>query len=83
MWRFMAPGELLEQVLGTWLPLLSAADPDLLHACNLVLLRPRPPTPGRLVYLGPSRLILPYLGSLGFVPPPMENPADFCMDVIR
>jgi hypothetical protein len=30
---------------------------------------------GRLVFLGPSRLALPYFESLGFALPPNENPA--------
>ncbi|KAK9803611.1 hypothetical protein WJX72_004863 [[Myrmecia] bisecta] len=37
---------------------------------------------GRTVFLGPSRAALPYFQSLGFVLPPNENPADFCLDVI-
>lgn len=30
---------------------------------------------GRMVYLGPSRLALPYFDTLGFSVPPHENPA--------
>lgn len=37
---------------------------------------------GRLAYLGPSRLALPYLESAGFQLPPNENPADFALDVL-
>ncbi|PRW59962.1 white-brown complex 30 [Chlorella sorokiniana] len=37
---------------------------------------------GRMVYLGPSRLALPYFETIGFTLPPNENPADFAMDVI-
>jgi len=37
---------------------------------------------GKLAYLGPSRLALPYLESVGFSLPPNENPADFAMDVL-
>lgn len=37
---------------------------------------------GKLAYLGPSRLALPYMESIGFVLPPNENPADFAMDVL-
>lgn len=37
---------------------------------------------GRLAYLGPSNLAIPYLESLGFALPPNENPADFAMDVL-
>ena len=32
---------------------------------------------GKLAYLGPSRLALPYMESVGFALPPNENPADF------
>lgn len=38
--------------------------------------------PARMVYLGPSHLALPYFESLGFALPPLENPADFCLDLI-
>ncbi|KAL4536815.1 hypothetical protein Ndes2526A_g06320 [Nannochloris sp. 'desiccata'] len=37
---------------------------------------------GKLAYLGPSRLALPYMESVGFTLPPNENPADFAMDVL-
>jgi ABC-type multidrug transport system ATPase subunit len=37
---------------------------------------------GKLAYLGPSRLALPYMESVGFALPPNENPADFAMDVL-
>lgn len=37
---------------------------------------------GRLVYLGPSWLAMPYFESLDFELPLHENPADFVMDVI-
>ena len=37
---------------------------------------------GEAVYLGPSLQALSYFESLGFTCPPMENPADFFLDVI-
>ena len=37
---------------------------------------------GRLVYMGPSGLCLPYFETLGFRLPANENPADFCLDII-
>lgn len=37
---------------------------------------------GKLAYLGPSTLALPYMESLGFILPDHENPADFAMDVL-
>eukprot|EP00004_Rigifila_ramosa_P017043 TRINITY_DN4105_c0_g1_i1.p1 TRINITY_DN4105_c0_g1~~TRINITY_DN4105_c0_g1_i1.p1 ORF type:complete len:1713 (+),score=349.96 TRINITY_DN4105_c0_g1_i1:412-5139(+) len=37
---------------------------------------------GRTVYIGPSQLALGYFESLGFICPPLCNPADFLMDVI-
>lgn len=37
---------------------------------------------GKLAYLGPSALALPYMESLAFVLPDHENPADFAMDVL-
>lgn len=37
---------------------------------------------GKLAYLGPSQLALPYMQSIGFVLPLNENPADFALDVL-
>lgn len=38
---------------------------------------------GKLVYLGPSTLALPYLQMLGFVLPPNENPVSPCSFLIE
>jgi len=38
---------------------------------------------GRTVYLGESKKALGYFESLGFKCPPLVNPPDFFLDVIR
>jgi ABC-type multidrug transport system ATPase subunit len=38
---------------------------------------------GRTVYYGPPSKCLPYLSTLGFVPPADYNPADFVMDLLN
>ena len=37
---------------------------------------------GRTAYLGPTKFAATYFDQLGFHPPPNDNPADFCIDVL-